>query len=136
MQQFQVPQFIEIEDKIFGPLTVKQFVYVLGGVGLITIVSLLGLPWYIFWPLAGIIGGFFAALGFFTYNGQPFVVLINNVINHITHPRLYIWKRVEHAAAPQQAIIQGAVPLHLPKLNESKLKELSWSLDINEKLKR
>ena len=29
--QFQVPQFIEIEDKIFGPLTAKQFFYILGG---------------------------------------------------------------------------------------------------------
>src|SRR3989338_737591 len=27
--QFQVPQFIEVEDKIFGPLTLKQFFYVL-----------------------------------------------------------------------------------------------------------
>ena len=32
--QFQVPQFIEVEDKIFGPLTFKQFVYVAGGAGL------------------------------------------------------------------------------------------------------
>src|SRR3990172_12458701 len=31
--QFQVPQFIEIEDKIFGPLTFKQFIYVAGGAG-------------------------------------------------------------------------------------------------------
>ncbi|TSC80302.1 MAG: hypothetical protein G01um101429_152 [Parcubacteria group bacterium Gr01-1014_29] len=33
MQQFQVPQFIEVEDKIFGPLTTKQFFYLLGGGG-------------------------------------------------------------------------------------------------------
>lgn len=32
--QFQVPQFIEVEDKIFGPLTFKQFVYIAGGVAL------------------------------------------------------------------------------------------------------
>ena len=32
--QFQVPQFIEIEDKIFGPLTFKQFIYLAGGGGL------------------------------------------------------------------------------------------------------
>jgi len=32
--QFQVPQFIEVEDKIFGPLTFKQFVYMAGGAGL------------------------------------------------------------------------------------------------------
>ena len=32
--QFQVPQFIEVEDKIFGPLTFRQAVYLVGGAGL------------------------------------------------------------------------------------------------------
>ena len=32
--QFQVPQFIEIEDKIIGPFTVKQFIYLVGGAGM------------------------------------------------------------------------------------------------------
>jgi len=32
--RFQVPQFIEIESKIFGPLTFKQFIYLAGGAGL------------------------------------------------------------------------------------------------------
>ncbi|TSC61742.1 MAG: SsrA-binding protein, partial [Parcubacteria group bacterium Athens0416_74] len=31
--QFQVPQFIEVEDKIVGPLTFKQFVFIAGGLG-------------------------------------------------------------------------------------------------------
>jgi hypothetical protein len=35
--RFQVPQFIEVEDKIFGPLTVKQFIYLAGGAGLVFI---------------------------------------------------------------------------------------------------
>ena len=29
MQQFTVPQFIDVEDKIFGPITVRQFVIML-----------------------------------------------------------------------------------------------------------
>ena len=28
--QFQVPQFIETEDKIVGPFTLRQFIYVAG----------------------------------------------------------------------------------------------------------
>ena len=31
--RFQVPQFIEVEDKIFGPFTFKQFIYIAGGIG-------------------------------------------------------------------------------------------------------
>ena len=29
MQQFTVPQFIDVEDKIFGPITVRQFIIIL-----------------------------------------------------------------------------------------------------------
>ena len=32
--QFKVPQFLDIEDKIFGPFTFKEFVYLAGGAGL------------------------------------------------------------------------------------------------------
>ena len=32
--RFQTPQFIEIEDRIFGPLTLKQFIYLAGSAGL------------------------------------------------------------------------------------------------------
>ena len=35
--RFEVPQFIEIEDKIIGPLTWKQFIYLAGGVGALLI---------------------------------------------------------------------------------------------------
>jgi len=31
--RFEVPQFIEVEDKIFGPFTWKQFIYLMGGEG-------------------------------------------------------------------------------------------------------
>ena len=47
--QFQVPQFLDVEDKIIGPFTIKQFLYLAGGVGLgylcIRFVPLLG--WFL-----------------------------------------------------------------------------------------
>jgi len=135
MQQFQVPQFIDIEDKIFGPLTIKQFIYVLGGTGLIGFLWLLGLPSVIFWPAAMLAGGFFGALAFMKVNGQPFITVLANALNHVTHPRLYVWKRTERkpVTPPTAAVPKEA---HAPRLTESRLKNLSWSLDINEKLHR
>ena len=44
--RFQVPQFIEIESKIFGPLTLKQFIYLIGGGGIIFILYAL-LPFWL-----------------------------------------------------------------------------------------
>ena len=136
MQQFQVPQFIDVEDKIFGPLTVKQFVYLLGGGGFVVILYVLHLPSIIFWLLAAPIGGFFAALAFLKINGQPFIQVLNNAVNHFSRPRLYIWKKREIKAKPEIPIVGGSVAGPLPKLSGRKLQDLAWSLDINDKLKR
>jgi hypothetical protein len=32
--RYQVPQFIDVEDKVIGPLTIKQFIYLAGGAGM------------------------------------------------------------------------------------------------------
>ncbi|NCT02072.1 PrgI family protein, partial [Candidatus Parcubacteria bacterium] len=36
--RFEVPQFIEVEDKIFGPLTWRQFLYLSGGLGMAVVI--------------------------------------------------------------------------------------------------
>ena len=42
--QFKVPQFLDIEDKIFGPFTFREFVYLTGGGGMCFVLyKLLGL---------------------------------------------------------------------------------------------
>jgi hypothetical protein len=135
MQQFQVPQFIDVEDKIFGPLTIKQFIYILGGTGTVVMLYLLQLPLILFFILACLSASFFGALAFMKINGQPFVVVLNNALNHITRPRLFIWKREQKRVVQKQPIIEGQQP-HTPRLTESKLKDLSWSLDINSRFKR
>src|SRR3989338_1876056 len=88
MRQFQVPQFIEVEDKIFGPLTLKQFLYIVGGGG-ITFLLL-----FIIFTLAAPIITFFFALAFYKINGQPFMKILENALSHYTNSRLYIWKKV------------------------------------------
>ncbi len=134
MQQFQVPQYIEIEDKIIGPLSIKQFIYVLASGGGALLFFALGLPGIIFWPLTMAWVGFFVSMAFVKINGQPFVMVLNNAINHITSTRLYIWKREDKKIKSSPQVI-APVAMHAPRLTESRLKNLSWSLDINEKLK-
>ena len=96
IMQFQVPQFLDVEDKIVGPFTIKQFIYLAGGVGM-------GYMAYRFIPLIGfIIGlGMIAlgwALGFYKYNGKPFVYIIEAAFLYAKKDRLYVWKRKERAA--------------------------------------
>jgi hypothetical protein len=136
MQQYQVPQFIEVEDKIFGPLTVKQFIYILGGVGSLVVIFILPMPSVIKWLLSGLFGSFFAALAFYKVNNRPFAVFLNSFIAHYTSPRLFIWKKGAYKNTSVKELQKPKQELYAAKLTERRLKDLSWSLDINQKIKR
>ncbi len=133
--KYQVPQFIEVEDKIFGPFTFKQFAYLAGGAGAAFLC-------YRFLPsIIGIIvaipfAAFGAALAFYKVNGRPFVDVLQSAFEYITKNRLYIWKKEEKKPKTEKEVeekaLEGFMPSGIPKLSDSKLKELTWSLDINE----
>lgn len=133
--QFQVPQFIEVEDKIFGPLTFKQFIYVGGGAGACYLLWR-ELPIYIAGPLILVIASFAAALAFFQYNGRPFIVALENAFFYFTHTRLYLWnnERSAKVAVKQEKEQKLGQDVYIPHLSESKLHELAWSLDIKERI--
>ena len=129
MYQFQVPQFIEVEDKIFGPLTLKQFLYVLGG-GSIIFLLYVFLPFFLMILFAAPVAVLFGALAFYKINGQPLVKILEGALEHYTGSRLFIWKKLERKR-PTPGVGKSSTPsVFLPKLTESKLKELAWSLDI------
>lgn len=134
MAQYQVPQFIEIEDKIFGPLTLKQFVYLAGAGGLALIFFTL-LPLFLALPLAGIAAGIGAAFAFYHVNGRPLIVAAEHAFSYFLGNKLYLWKQREAASpAPAKAPVQKADPatLIVPRLSQSRLKDLSWSLNIKD----
>jgi len=90
--QFKVPQFIDIEDQIIGPLTIKQFLYLVAGL------ILLAILWYFLRLAAFIIVAipvvvFFGALAFYKYQGRPFVSLIGSFFKYLTKPKLYLWRK-------------------------------------------
>lgn len=135
MKQYQVPQFITVEDKVIGPLTIKQFLYVGGGAILIFCARLFLAP-FLFFPIAFVVGAAAAALAFLKINEQPFPVIVKNVILYTLHPRLYTWQKQPPPKPPaqkQKAVSPESNIKILPKLSESKLSDLSWSLDIKEK---
>ena len=138
MQQFQVPQFIAIEDRIIGPLTLKQFFYLLGAAS----IALLG--WFflvtpLFVILAVPPASLFVAMAFIKINERPLPTIFANAINYYLKPRLYLWRQAERKKPPQKVRGEGkpaAPPLVIPKLSESKLSDLAWSLDVKERIGR
>ena len=135
--QYQVPQFTEVEDKIFGPLTFKQFVYVLGAVASAFLLWSF-LPKWLAVILAIPISGFFLALAFLKINGQPLLKILTSAVHFSAGNRLYLWKKTESKIfkKEKEETISEKKALNLPKLTESKLKEPAWSLDIRKKLRR
>lgn len=92
--RFEVPQFIDIEDKIFGPLTWRQFLYLGGGVGM-AVVLFLTMPFIVFALLGLPLGLLAGALAFFPVNNRPFSYFLESMFNYIMGQRLYIWKKKE-----------------------------------------
>jgi hypothetical protein len=133
--QFQVPQFIEVEDKIFGPLTFRQFVYVLGGLGASYLAWRL-LPLFLAAPVILAVAGGAASLAFLEYNGRPFIISVENGFYFLIHSKLYLWNNERRAkkTVEQKSVDMSKGTVYIPKLSESKLHELSWSLDINERI--
>ena len=100
--RFQVPKYIDVKDKIFGPLTFKQFVYLAGGVGM-CVVALWLIPSFVLaLPVIGVIVAFSLSLAFWNYNGKPFIHIVQAVFMYLINTRTYVWKRREHEKKSQE----------------------------------
>lgn len=130
---FQVPQFIEIEDKIFGPFTWKQFLYLAGGAG-VAYLCYAYLPFLVAIIPIGVVLGLAAGLAFFKVNNRPFILTLESAIKYFMGAKLYIWKQTPRSVTPgnQPKITPEAVTA--ARLTEGRLRDLAWSLDINNKL--
>ena len=131
MRQYQIPQFITIEDKVIGPLTVKQALFVGGGALLIVFVYI-NLQGYLFWPIAMILGASAGMLAFGKINGQPFPAILKNAVLYLVRPRLFVWKQNPAVKKPEHTEEQKTNIAKLPKISESRLSDLAWSLDVKE----
>jgi hypothetical protein len=131
--QFQVPQFLDVEDKVIGPLTIKQFLYIVGSVGL-------GYMSYRYIPYLGLLLGFGflgfgGALGFYRPNKKPFADMLESAFNYIKGVRLYVWKRIDKKPMQTELNLNnfqttkhaGVLPI---ASTGSKLSDLTWTMDV------
>ncbi len=130
--RFQVPQFIDVEDKIFGPLTLKQFIYLAGGASIALVASTF-FGWFFGLILSSPVIVLALALAFYRVNNRPFIETIEAATKFYSGEKLYIWKKQEKV--PEETV--GEAPKYssivLPNLSSSKLKDMSWELDVSKK---
>lgn len=87
-----VPQFIEVEDKIIGPVTTRQFIILLSA-GLVLFIAYKIADFALFIVLLATIGGFALVLAFVKINGQTFHFFVLNVIQTMRRPSRRIWRQ-------------------------------------------
>lgn len=90
--QYMVPQFIDVEDKIFGPITTRQFIIILiGGTLEFILFKLLSFVTFILvgLPLFALIG----TLAFLRVNAQPFHFFLLNLVQTTRRPKLKVWDK-------------------------------------------
>jgi hypothetical protein len=95
MGTYKVPQNVEADDKILGPLSLKQFIYAMIGVGYglltfailkplsIVLWAILGLP-----PMLALLG-----LGLYQREDQPMETFIIAITEFFARPHQRIWQK-------------------------------------------
>jgi len=131
MATFQVPQFIDIEDKIIGPISLRQFLILVGTAAIVFLLFKVLQVWL--WIIVGgSIGALGMALAFLKINGQNFSRVAVNFLKYMINPRLYVWQR-----SGEKKVLLKQTPIKIEKkddlskkrLNASELEEMAKKLD-------
>lgn len=128
--RFIVPQFINYEAKVIGPLTFKQFI-IIAVAGIICFAAFLKTPAYVYIPVLFIVGGGAAGIALVKFKAQSPLTILKNFLFYNASPKVYVWKR---KVIPAKAIKKRAekkkkdAPLRI--IRKSKLKDLSTKTEI------
>lgn len=105
--QYKVPQNVEIEDKVVGPLTIRQFLILLVTAGIILVLNFfIGFMGPIFYMIAIFFGMLGLGLAFFKYGDQNAEIFVLSAFKTFTNPRKRIWQKEE---PKQEASIKPVV---------------------------
>jgi hypothetical protein len=134
MQQVVVPQFLDVEDKIMGPITVRQFLEMVVGAIIIAILYRL-LDFSAFLVTGFIIFGITMIIAFAKINGQVFHIFLLNFFQTMRNPKLKIWKKIrtlkeikEDLARPKETEV-AKVKIQRKTVSTSRLSEMALIID-------
>lgn len=134
MEQIVVPQFLDAEDKIFGPITVRQFIeLMIAGMFCFVFYRIFDFSLFV---VASLVVIFIALIiAFAKINGQSFHYFALNFIQTLRSPKLKVWKKrittaqiMAELRKPQEAKVS---PPRAPRqpLTASRLSELALIID-------
>ncbi len=140
MQQFTVPQFIDVEDKIIGPITVRQFVIILAAF-LFAVACYRIFTFTAFVVIACITAAIAGVFAFYRVNGMPFHFFVLNFTQTLRRPTLRVWNhlvgKIETEFVDETAgaeLVEKQQPA-ARRIGSSRLTELSLIVDTSGKYK-
>lgn len=133
MDQFVVPQFIDVEDKIFGPVTTRQFLILLVA-GLILFIAFKLADTALFIFFLATLGSFSLILAFVKINGQAFHYFLLNLFQTLRRPSRRIWYKMDTKEELDQLRRKEAVVIiekinTVPNLSYSRLRDLTLAVN-------
>jgi hypothetical protein len=102
LNQFLVPQFIDVETKIIGPITTRQFLIMMVD-GMLCFIFYKIFYFGTFVTVALFCTAIFGIVAFFKINGMPFHYFFLNLVQTLRRPRLRLWHREDiHSLPPTE----------------------------------
>lgn len=131
MRKFIVPQFIDVESKIIGPITARQFIIIIvSGIMIFLAYRLSSFNLFVVQAiLIAIVGG---SLAFLRINGTPFHIFLVNILSSLSKPPLRVWrKELLEEIAEAKVEEQDESDIFVPRQSVSpgKLSELALIVD-------
>lgn len=138
----KIPQNIDKEDKLVGPLTLKQFLYLLGGAALAFVAYqyyATGYLYFIEFILIALLPVTFAVLlAFAQINGRPFITFLYNIFNFILAPKKHYWSKDNSLAERYVKIgklkTKSTPNIPTKQVSQSQLERLAHILDTGGKI--
>jgi len=121
--RFIVPQFIEKEAKIAGPLTFKQFA-ILGFAGAVCLFLFFMAPRGIFVIGLIVLFGGAIAFSFIKIQGISLITFVKHFFVFLFKPRLYLWKK---KTSPPKFLVTERKKIKTKQMEEQELEEKKQS---------
>lgn len=128
-----MPQFIDVEDKIIGPITARQFIILLSGFLVVALCYRL-FDFTMFIMLGILILGSAGTIAFLKINGMPFHFFILNFFQTLSRPGLRIWnndinRQAVHFEPEEKKMPLAIEPLPIRAYASSRLSQLALMVD-------
>ncbi len=118
---FPVPQFIDVEEKIIGPMTFKQVLYLVSAGGVLFVLYFF-IEFWLFIIIGVLVFGTACAFAFIKIGGRTLGRFLTCVLAYAFMPRFFVWKKIERKEAPEKIQLTKLAPEKTEEETEISLK--------------